>query len=1521
MPGASNGAVSITTAGGTASASSSFTVSASKVPNSQQGNKLVGTGNVGTSQQGYSVALSSDGNTAIVGGWKDNNGQGAAWIYTRSGSTWTQQADKLVGTGGSTDARQGTSVAISADGNTVLIGGYYDNNLLGAAWVFTRNNSSWTQQGTKLVGQGYNGAPQQGYSVALSADGNTALIGAPLDNGAPGAVWVFTRNSTVWSQQGSKLVGTGYVGQASQGISVSISADGNTAIVGGHTDGNNQGAAWVYTRNANVWSQQGDKIVGTGGTNDAQQGFSVGLSADGNTAIIGGRFDNNHVGAAWIFTRNNTSWIQQGSKLSGNDITGTPWQGSSVGISADGNTAIVGGWADNGINGASWIYARNGNSWLQQGTKITGNDNSGAAQQGFSVALSADGNTAIQGGLADNGQLGAAWIFTNQPSSNNNNANLNTLGISSASLRPDFDPNTLNYNVAVPNNRVNVTVFPTFDSTLKRVSLRINGGAYATMLSGIPSGQLALSVGNNTIEILDSAQDGVTTKTYSISVVRADTIIIVTPQAPVISYPSTESYIVGDSITAVVPTNTGSAIPNASIYVSTYTGNPNVSNPTNTVDSIGINSSIKHPYALTKDSLGNLYVVEPYENIIRKINLDGTITTIAGSGSIGYIDSTGTNASFNFPSGITIDASGNLFIADTNNDKIRKITPNGTVTTYAGSGITGSHDGPASTAMFYRPSSLVFDTTGNLYVTDAGNNTIRKITPDGNVSTFAGSGNKGFANGQDTAASFNNPNGIAIDAQGNLYIGDANNHAIRKITQTGLVSTFAGNGNLAWVDGIGTNASLGWAAGMVFDAIGDMYFVDADYGRLRKITPTGVVTTLVGNDNHNSTDGPVPTASFGYPTSLVLDASHNMYITDYASQLIRKVTFSGYTISPNLPGGLSFDANTGTISGTPTDTSSATDYHIMAFNGSGTGSATINIEVLSAGGGVSGGITGGLESKSLGDAVVKRVYTKALTNQNGPVYYDNMPLVNNSGIRIQTTGIGTSIKLSGIMPDITSKGFVAYNSSPQDIISITNASEVMATDFTVNQQCKAVAFATKTSGELYDHTKPICDRLKGASLNNVEKITIGGFDFVKYTLTNPQGQKEFATSFSVGTKTGRSNLSFQSTWLMKDYIPDETMYNFQLWAASPDLVTAMINDVLTKLKAFAPVKSASTIGIPATYILSGKRDGQNLNLVVSNNSSNINGYFTLEDKSNESNISISPRQVPFTLNASGVTNVSIPMSDLYESNITMYINGQMKDAVYMSDGTWYADYNKATTTINNFTISNDAKRSFSADEFPLMRNVAIQGNSTDYVSIIKLLKGGGMETDSSNYKGLKITASGGYNLHVTLIKNSTVNWKDQYYADIKLDQNQKDYYISLDKFVSDATKDKIKATDITTVVFSLDMPGGGINYPINSNFSNISFTKVDLDYIASLESKEVQVFPNPTVGGKFICSFKSDKDADLTLFVNDITGRQIHTQRVSAIKGDNKVPVTLSNSINGMHIISLEGANVKYDSKKLSVRY
>src|SRR5262245_44299374 len=207
-----------------------------KTPTFQEQPKLVGTGAVGAGNQGMSVALSADGNTAIVGGPGANNADrdrlassgpaGAAWVFTRSGDIWRQQA-KLVGTtseyGGSLWS-QGASVAVAADGNTAIVGGPSDNRTTGAAWVFTRSGDVWTQQGNKLIGSGAGEPPLplgQGMSVAVSADGNTAIVGGW---GAE-AAWVFTRSGSVWTQQGKKLVGTGAVGNARQGMSVALSAE------------------------------------------------------------------------------------------------------------------------------------------------------------------------------------------------------------------------------------------------------------------------------------------------------------------------------------------------------------------------------------------------------------------------------------------------------------------------------------------------------------------------------------------------------------------------------------------------------------------------------------------------------------------------------------------------------------------------------------------------------------------------------------------------------------------------------------------------------------------------------------------------------------------------------------------------------------------------------------------------------------------------------------------------------------------------------------------------------------------------------------------------------------------------------------------------------------------------------------------------------------------------------------------------------------------------------------------------
>lgn len=393
-----------------------FFAIASPMPAASQpdsaGSKLVGTFAVGPAYQGWSVALSGDGSTAVVGGITDNKLTGAAWVFGHSSGFWIQQGSKLIGTGVAGQGGQGASVALSADGNTAVVGGPYDDSMTGAAWVYARSGGRWTQQGSKLVGTGAIGNAAQGISVALSADGNTLIVGGNEDNKGMGAAWVFTRSGGSWTQQGSKLVGSDAIGIASAGASVALSADGNTAIVGGPYDNSSTGAVWVFTRASGQWRQQGNKLVGTGAVGRAGQGFSGALSADGNIMIIGGVGDDSNTGAAWVFTRNGALWAQQGSKLIGTGAVGVAKQGHSVALSADGNTAMVGGPYDNSHTGAAWVYTRGGGRWTQQGNKLIGGGAIGRAEHGYSVALSADGNVAIAGGIADNTVIGAAWVHS-----------------------------------------------------------------------------------------------------------------------------------------------------------------------------------------------------------------------------------------------------------------------------------------------------------------------------------------------------------------------------------------------------------------------------------------------------------------------------------------------------------------------------------------------------------------------------------------------------------------------------------------------------------------------------------------------------------------------------------------------------------------------------------------------------------------------------------------------------------------------------------------------------------------------------------------------------------------------------------------------------------------------------------------------------------------------------------------------------------------------------------------------------
>ena len=389
---------------------------------SQQGSKLCGTGGTGGyPEQGSGVALSSDGSTAIVGGWDDNSGVGALWVFTRSGGVWSQQGSKLVGSGytGSLVPNEGYSVALSGDGNTAIIGGNFDNMRVGAAWVFTRSGGVWSQQGSKLTANDCGCTPPwnsfQGFSVGISADGNTAIVGGEYDNNRVGAAWIYTRSGGVWSQQGHKLVGSDESGTSYQGNAVAMSGDGSTAAVGGLNDSPVYGSVWIYARTDSTWKQQHGKILPNDFSGTPAFGNSVALSYDGNTLAVGGGNDNTGVGAIWVFTRSpiDSTWRQQGHKLvpSDHSIISQVQTGISVSISADGNTLIAGGYMNDSSAGAAWVFTRTDTVWTQQGSKLFGSDTVGRGEQGISVAMSGDGNTALVGGLADSTYSGAAWVY------------------------------------------------------------------------------------------------------------------------------------------------------------------------------------------------------------------------------------------------------------------------------------------------------------------------------------------------------------------------------------------------------------------------------------------------------------------------------------------------------------------------------------------------------------------------------------------------------------------------------------------------------------------------------------------------------------------------------------------------------------------------------------------------------------------------------------------------------------------------------------------------------------------------------------------------------------------------------------------------------------------------------------------------------------------------------------------------------------------------------------------------------
>lgn len=477
----------------------------------------------------------------------------------------------------------------------------------------------------------------------------------------------------------------------------------------------------------------------------------------------------------------------------------------------------------------------------------------------------------------------------------------------------------------------------------------------------------------------------------------------------------------GDSFRCVV-TNPGGTVTTteATLVVETPLAVVTFAGQTGTTghsDGTGTAAQFNSPADLAVDAAGNVYVADTINNTVRMITPAGVVTTIAGqAGSNGNSDGSGTAALFNQPAGIAVDGAGNAYVADTNNNTIRKVViASGAVTTLAGqAGIIGSADGTGTAASFSGPSGIVVDATGDLYVSDTLNDTIRKITSSGVVTTVAGtSGSASFNDGTGSLARFSGPQGLALDASGNLFVADSNNSAIRKVVvASGVVTTVAGvmvvrpvslrtamaeaappttfsPGSSGSTDGSSSQAKFFYPCAIAVDASGNLYVADTDNHTLREITTNGAVSTLAGlAGSHGSADGVGTAVRFNYPTGVAVDSSGKVYVADTNNNTIR------IAVVPVAPAITAQPQNATVTAGqnatfTVTATGAPAPTYLWSFNGapiSGATSSTLAINNAQSGNAGS--------------------YTVAVTNSSGTVTSNPASLTVNSVVTPPSGGGG-----------------------------------------------------------------------------------------------------------------------------------------------------------------------------------------------------------------------------------------------------------------------------------------------------------------------------------------------------------------------------------------------------------------------------------------------------------------------------------------------------------------------------------
>ena len=564
---------------------------------------------------------------------------------------------------------------------------------------------------------------------------------------------------------------------------------------------------------------------------------------------------------------------------------------------------------------------------------------------------------------------------------------------------------------------------------------------------------------------------------------------------------------------------------------------------------------------------------------------------------------------------------------------------------------------------------------------------------------------------------------------------------------------------------------------------------------------------------------------------------------------------------------------------------------------------------------------GGLESNGrLSEAINKRNFNRAKTSYK----FDQKTAKRVTKDTSRQTGsayrtANNSFELQDFVPLNTINEDFAVESTPTDLLNITNATEVYSVDYMQNGASIASVLALKTENGVYEHTKYICDRLLGAELITVSTMDINDHAFIKSIIKNEDGSFEYVLSLSAKVENSDVNFAVESHWNLDLYETDVTFYNFQIWSDSIDDLYSLAQEVLNLLDTEKPILDYQLSAPPTVFVRKGHYNNGALDLQIINTNATTmvnfdSGFRTTE--TNDFNYTTSN----LDLNENYITNITVPTGHLFDIGFRIGDGVNTPDDLFMSDGPWGVDDSEASTTVNNYQISENTM-TFDDQDFPIERNVALNATTSTYVATYRALTPRFKAVDvSEDYNSFKLRASGTGNLEITLVKESITIWEEQYKTTIALTEDLESYAIMFSEFTS-TLNTELEANDIVTIVFTM-VSNDGVTTTKEMNLQDVRFSRGNSLSVNDFESQTINTlaaYPNPMVDTSSI-QFVSNQSETVQLVIYDQLGKVVLNRTVKTQVGKNQIAINGEQFSSGLYICKLSSTNAHYNPLKLLVK-